>query len=253
MFDYSIKTADYGAVVNREAWSCAELKFGCEPGRVRYVPNGVEDRFFIQRQYIAKSPVRLLYVGTWLDRKGVYYLADAFDLLVRNAAGVRLTIAGCQSSEDHVKGFFAPEVRERIQVIPRVSREEMPALYANHDILVFPSLMEGMPLTLLEAMATGMPVVTTEISGMVEVVEDGFNGLLVQPANGAGFAAAVERLCNSPELRVQSGRAAQATMRRYTWEIVTRKLEQILILAASSAGKDLPGPNFGVTSGQSHT
>jgi glycosyltransferase involved in cell wall biosynthesis len=253
MFDYSVKTADYGAVANREAWSCAELKFGREPGCVRYVPNGVEDRFFIERQYTPKLLGRLLYVGTWLDRKGVCYLAHAFDSLVRNAAGVRLTIAGCQSSEDHVKGFFAPEVRERIQVIPRVSREEMPALYANHDILVFPSLMEGMPLTLLEAMATGMPVVTTEISGMVEVVEDGFNGLLVQPANGAGFAAAVERLCNSPELRVQSGRAAQATMRRYTWEIVTRKLEQILILAASSAGKDLPGPNFGVTSGQSHT
>jgi glycosyltransferase involved in cell wall biosynthesis len=235
MFDYSIRTADGGAVANREAWSCAELKFGRDPGCIRYVPNGVEEKFFIARQYAPQPATRLLYVGTWLDRKGVYYLADAFPAIARNVPGVSLTLVGCLNPEEQVKGFFAPEVREQIRVIRSVSREEMPGLYASHDLLVFPSMVEGMPLTLLEAMATGLPVVTTETPGMVELVEDGFNGLLVQPADSAELASAVERLCNSYELRMKLGQAAQNTMRRYTWEIVTRKLEEILLIAAGKS------------------
>lgn len=238
MFDYSIKTADGGAVANREAWSCAELKFGRGPGQIRYVPNGVEERFFVERKYVANSPVRLLYVGTWLDRKGVYYLAEAFNSIARNVPGVSLTVAGSQISAEQVKSCFTPERREQIRVIPRLSREEISDVYASHDIFVFPSLMEGMPLTLLEAMATGMPVVVTEIPGMAEIVEDEFNGLLVQPTDAAGLALAVERVCNSAELRNQLGRAAQTTMRRYRWEMVTRKLEHILFLAVQSEGRD---------------
>jgi glycosyltransferase involved in cell wall biosynthesis len=238
MYDWSIKTADYGAVANREAWSYAALKFGREAGRIRYVPNGVEQQFFINRGPFPTSAPRLLYVGTWIDRKGVSYLADAFQSLIRDVPGIRLTVAGCQSSGDDVKKFFAPNAQEQVDVIPRVGREEMPRLYAEHDVFVFPSLMEGMPLTLLEAMATGMPVVTTEIPGMAEIVEDGFNGLLVQPADAAGLALAVQRLCNSSDLSKLLGQAAQDTMRRYTWEIVTRKIEQILVLATRSIGRD---------------
>ncbi len=110
----------------------------------------------------------------------------------------------------------------------------MPALYADHDIFVFPSLVEGMPLTLLEAMATGMPVVTTNSCGMADVVEDGANGLLVEPANSEALVAATERLCRSVELRERLGLAGQETMRDYTWQRVTQRLEKVLALAAQN-------------------
>ncbi len=241
MYDYSMKTADYAAVANREAWSLAEVSLGKPSGTVRYVPNGVEPRFLIERRYSAglakpdeKSPMRLLFVGTWLDRKGVFYLAEAFSALVRNSCNVTLTVAGCHTPEKQVKESFAPEARDRVSVVARVPREDMPALYAGHDIFVFPSLMEGMPLTLLEAMATAMPVVVTEIPGMVELVEDGFNGLLVQTTDSAGLATAVERMCAAPEMRAQFGQAAQSTMRRYTWDRVTLGIERLLAAAVES-------------------
>lgn len=260
MYDYSVRTADYGAVANREAWSAAALKFKREPGNIRYVPNGVERQFFINRQYsltslphlLENGVIRLLYVGTWLDRKGVHYLSDAFNSLVRSIPGISLTIAGCPSAAEHVKSFFSSQAREHLILVPHVKREEMPALYGDHDIFVFPSLMEGMPLTLLEAMATGMPVVVAETPGMVELVEDDFNGLLVQAADTTGLTAAVSRLCNSAELRMRLGKSAQETMRRFTWEIVTRKLEQILVLAAQEADKDSSGPNLGEINGRVH-
>jgi glycosyltransferase involved in cell wall biosynthesis len=134
-----------------------------------------------------------------------------------------------------VRIFFTPAVRDRVRVLPFIERSEMPALYAAHDIFVFPSLMEGMPLTLLEAMAAGMPVATTNRCGMADVVENEVNGLLVPSADGEALALAIERLCNSAELRKQLGQNAQETMRRYAWEKVTGKLERVLLLAAREA------------------
>jgi glycosyltransferase involved in cell wall biosynthesis len=231
MYDYAIRTCDYGAVADREGWICAELKYGRPFGRVRYVPNGVEDQFFVARDYAARSPLRLLYVGTWIDRKGVYYLSDCFNALADTP--VTLTVAGCGGTGEQVRSFFAPGVCDRVNVIPFVERSEMPAVYAGHDVFVFPSLVEGMPLTLLEAMAAGMPVVTTASSGMADVVEDGFNGLLVAPADSDALAEAVKRLAADADLCVQLGREAQNTMRRYTWEHVVVGLENLLMLAAN--------------------
>lgn len=231
MYDYSIKTADYGAVANREAWICAELKHKREPGRVWYVPNGVEERFLIPREFPEKTACDLLYVGTWLDRKGVYYLASAFGLAGKNIPGLRLTVTGCSVPAEQVREMFAGEMCDRVSIIPFVNREDILAVYAAHDVYVFPSLVEGMPLTLLEAMATGMPVVTTNTCGMADVVEDQVNGLLVPAADARKLAGGIERLCQSTDLRRRLGVAGQETMRRYTWEQVTKQLEDVFALA----------------------
>jgi glycogen synthase len=221
-------------VANREAWICCELKYKREPGRFWYVPNGVEERFFISREFAEKSAMELLFVGTWLDRKGVYYLADAFALLAKKNADVRLTVAGSSVPADEVKRVFSAELREKLTVIPFVRREEILQIYARHDIFVFPSLVEGMPLTLLEAMATGMPVVTTNTCGMADVVEDGVNGLLVPAADAEKLARGIERLCASFDLRKRLGLAGQETMRRYTWERIAEKMEAVFVLAMGS-------------------
>jgi len=235
MYNLSISGADYGTVANCESLVLTKINRCRNKRRFSYVPNGTEERFFLVREYPEKSSLRLLYVGTWIDRKGIYYLVDAFEFLTQKLQGIELTVAGCLSSEESVKAFFTPEVQARVRVFPFIERSEMPKLYAAHDIFVFPSLMEGMPLTLLEAMAAGMPVATTNTCGMADVVENEINGLLVPPADGEAMARAIERLCNSAELRKQLGQSAQETMRRYTWGKVTGKLEEVLFLAVQKA------------------
>jgi len=232
MYDYSIKTTDFGAVANREGWICAELKYKRAPGLIWYVPNGTEERFFVSREYPEKSVFNLLFAGTWLDRKGVYYLVEAFGILAKRLPTVRLTVAGCSVSEAKVKDCFAEELHDRVNVLPFVTRDDMATVYTDHDIFVFPSLVEGMPLTLLEAMATGMPVVTTNTCGMADVVENDINGLLVPPANAEKLAEEIERLCQSIDLRKRLGLAGQETMRRYTWGRVTAQMERVFALAA---------------------
>jgi glycosyltransferase involved in cell wall biosynthesis len=123
-------------------------------------------------------------------------------------------------------------LEQNIEVIPFVPSEGMASIYAAHDIFVFPSLMEGLPLVLLEAMAGGMPVVTTETCGMADIVQDDINGLLVPAANAGAIAEAVARLHSSQELRRRLGLAAQAQMRNYTWEKIAARVEAVFERAA---------------------
>ena len=233
LYRWSIETADYAVVINRESWSMLQLKYGRDAGRVWYIPNGVEPQFFLEHEYEQGRPLRLLFAGTWLDHKGVYYLRSGFESLAKIHPELRLTIAGCAADVESVKQWFSPEFRNRVDVLPSVPRAEMPAVYARHDIFVFPSLMEGLPIVLLEAMAAGMPVVTTETFGMMDFVEDERNGLLVKPADAKEFASAVERLVESAELRLRLGRAAQETMKRHTWEDVAEQFENVFALAVA--------------------
>jgi glycosyltransferase involved in cell wall biosynthesis len=140
-------------------------------------------------------------------------------------------------SEAEVMKLFPPGVQSNVCVLPFVTREQIPELYARHDIFVFPSLMEGMPLSLLEAMASGMPVVSTYNSGMADVIEDRFNGLAVADADAQALADAIEKLCGSAALRKQLGEEAARTMRRYTWEYVTRQVEKVLSMSVRNVAK----------------
>ena len=234
MYDFSISTANFGAVANREGWILSELKYGHPPGRIWYVPNGVNKDFFLARQFTDAPANRLLYVGTWLDRKGIRYLADAFADLAARAPEIQLTVAGCILPEEQVKAYFPAAVRDRLSVLPFLARDGMPALYASHDIFVFPSLVEGMPLTLLEAMAAAMPVVTTNTCGMADLIENETNGLLVPAADAGALANLIDRLRSSADLRRTLGLRAQECARRYTWDQIARQLEHVFQLAAVS-------------------
>ena len=228
-FRWSIRTADAAHVFSRDVWTLLQLKYGLEPARCAYIPNGVERRFFIPREYRRGESLRLLYPGTWLDQRGIFYLRDAFRKLAPQVPGMTLTIAGPGIPAEEIVRFFGAESSARIIVRPAVPAEDMPALYGEHDVLVFPSLMEGLPNVLLEAMASGMPVVTTETCGMPDVVEDDFNGLLIQPADAAAIEHAILSLAKSEELRKRLGEAARESMRRQTWERAGQQLEALFL------------------------
>ncbi|HKW88719.1 MAG TPA: glycosyltransferase family 4 protein [Candidatus Acidoferrales bacterium] len=226
-FYFSIKTADRTHCYSRDVWTILQLKYNLDAEKTAYIPSGVEERFFISREYQQKAVVRLLYAGSWLDQRGIFYIRDALVRLATQRSACTFTIAGSGASEEGLKSFFGETLRDKIVVRPMVPAERMPALYAEHDIFLFPSLMEGLPSVLLEAMATGMPVITTETCGMTDVVADGVNGLLIPPANSEALLDAIVRLCGSTELRRELGMAAQESMRRFTWKDSAQKLERL--------------------------
>jgi glycosyltransferase involved in cell wall biosynthesis len=233
---FSIKTADRAHGYSREVWLMLQLKYGMGTSHVAYIPNGVEERFFIRREYPERKPVRYLYAGTWLDQRGIFYLRDALNALNAEFRDWMFTIAGPSGAENEIREFFGDSLAAQICVTPGVAAEEMHTLYANHDVFLFPSLMEGLPSVLLEAMASGMPVITAETCGMVDAVEDDYNGILVPPADAGAITAALLRVSQRASLRRRLGTAAQETMRRWTWQKSASKLERLL--ASAIADKD---------------
>jgi glycosyltransferase involved in cell wall biosynthesis len=226
-FHWSIRTADGAHTYSRDVWTMLQLKYNLDSDRVAYIPNGVEPRFFIPREYRDDGRLRLLYAGTWLDQRGIFYIRDALRKVTPLLPGLTMTFAGCGVPEGEIEQFFGAELAGRIVVQRVVPAGKMQELYAGHDIFLFPSLMEGLPLVLLEAMATGMPVITTETCGMPDIVEHEFNGLLIAPADAAAIEESVLRLARSVELRQKLGEAARQTMKRYTWERAAKQLEAL--------------------------
>ena len=226
-FRWSIRTADGAHAYSRDVWSMLQLKYNLDSDRVAYIPNGVEPRFFIPREYRDGDALRLLYAGTWLDQRGISYIKDALRNLTARIPGLTMTFAGCGVPPEEIQRFFGADLASRIIVRPVVVAELMQELYSEHDVFLFPSLMEGLPSVLLEAMATGMPVLTTETCGMPDVVESDYNGLLVAPANAKAIEDGILRLAASVELRKKLGEAARETMKRYTWERAARQLEEL--------------------------
>jgi glycosyltransferase involved in cell wall biosynthesis len=241
-FRWAIRTADGAHAYSRDVWNILQLKYNLDSERTAYIPNGVEQRFFLARRYEQREVVRLLYAGTWLDQRGIFYLREALtDVARRGTSKWTMTIAGPGVPAQEILGFFGAELAPRIVVLPVVPAERMPDLYADHDVFVFPSLMEGLPSVLLEAMASGMPVVTAETCGMPDAVEDDCTGLLIPPADSAALAEAITRLVTSVELRSRLGEAARKSMERYTWENSARKLEALFYRVLESERKGRPG------------
>jgi len=236
-FRCAIRTADGAHVCSRDVWNCLALNYDLDDDRVRYVPNGVEQRFFATRQYHVDNTVRLLYVGTWLDQRGIFYIREALRKLSARKLAFSMTFAGPNAPADEILRFFGEELAQYVMVRDIIPAERMQELYAEHDIFVFPSLMEGLPSVLLEAMASGMPVITTETCGMPDVVENQFNGLLIPPANAAAIEEGILRLARSAELREKLGVAARETMKRYTWERAARQLEAFYLHVLALEGR----------------
>lgn len=237
-FGLSIRTANAAHTYSRDVWSMLQLKYNLDADRVAYIPNGVEPRFFIPREHRSDDHLRLLYPGTWLDQRGIFYIRDALRNLAPKLPGLTMTFAGCGVPAAEIQQFFGTDLEGRIAVCPTVEAGKMQQLYAEHDVFLFPSLMEGLPSVLMEAMATGMPVVTTETCGMPDVVEHEFNGILVPPADAPAIEVAILRLARSAELRSTLGEAARETMKRYTWDRAARQLEALYrhVLAAEAHG-----------------
>jgi glycosyltransferase involved in cell wall biosynthesis len=191
------------ATNGREMWD----RLGCKDGRV-VVSSCIREAEMRPRQDLSLgNPPRMLFVGYVRPEKGVDDLLDAFEA-IRRRRPLKLTLVG---GSDRVVTKYEAEVHERIKRSPFRDDitiagmldfgDELFEQYRSHDVYVLPSLSEGTPRTLVEARGFGCPVVATRAGGIPSSVEHGRNGLLVEPRDSVGLAAAIERILDEPSLR----------------------------------------------------
>jgi glycosyltransferase involved in cell wall biosynthesis len=220
--ELSLRRADHVFCLNEEdrRWLVAER--GRAPGSVtRIFPGALPLYAEAAAARDWSRGTKLLFAGTWRTNKGIHDLVAAFEALHRARPDVTLTVLGAGFPAGHVLSSFPEALRPRVEVTTARGDEEAAGLFARHDVFVLPSLFEGTPLTLMEALMSGLPVVTTATCGMRDVVESGRTGLLVPPGAPGQLARALESLVDSADLRGSLGRAAAGLARaRYTWDAV---------------------------------
>lgn len=162
---------------------------------------------------------RVLFAGTWRKNKGIEDLVPAFVALARRHPGMTLHVIGAGVPPDAVRARFPEAQRDRIECATPPDEVGMAAAFAAADLFLLPSLFEGTPLTLMQAMLSGLPIVTTATCGMRDVVADHQTGLLVPIRSPQALVTAIETLTANQSLRARLGKAARAEARaRYTWD-----------------------------------
>ena len=189
--------------------------------RVRCIPHPVPERFFIDRDYTPRA-TKLLFVGQWLGMKGIHHLVEAFSQLSRTRPELQLCCAGTLASAETVLESFPAEIRKQVSVFPRVNRTELVNLHRQSDIFVFPTLSEAFGLAAVEAMASGMPIVTTPVGAALDILQDG-NSVVFCPAHDSErLAKCIAELLDDCPRREQLGRNARKAAEVLREEVVWR-------------------------------
>src|SRR6056297_2561368 len=147
-------------------------------------------------------PGHLLFVGRLASVKGVPVLLEALQGLIAEYPDLRLTLVG-DGPERAALEARAQGLGEHVNFVGYKSQDEVAALLREATLLVLPSFAEGLPVVLLEALAARVPVVTTRIAGVAELVENGESGLLVPPGDVVALRAALSRVLGDPEMRAR--------------------------------------------------
>lgn len=201
--------------------------------------------FFERQDTRGDKAVEVLYVGALLPRKGVHFLIEAMAELQRRRLSVHLTLAGAAevAYASHLRHEVAAKNLDATVTFAGFVSEvdELLRLYREADLLVLPTLSEGFPRVVYEAMSQSLPVVATSIPAIAAAVEDGRQALLVRPGSSDALADAIERIATQPDLRrrlIANGFAfASARLTgTSTGQQIIDLLEQFPVAAAGSAG-----------------
>jgi glycosyltransferase involved in cell wall biosynthesis len=220
-----------GLIANSQG--LAELALRAWPGiTVDVIPNGVDvETYRPPERTRPASPVRLLCVGRLARQKGIPYLLEGL-ARTHSSAVLRLVGDGPERSElEHMASTLG--LAGRVEFVGWVDRAQLPDHYQWADAFVLPSLEEGMANVILEALAAGLPIVTTDIYGNRELIDPGRNGLLVPPADSGGIARAIDLLVATPALLRVLGNGSRATALGRRWDGVAERYRQALALAAA--------------------
>jgi len=200
--------------------------------RARVIPNVVDlERF----QYRDRTPLSPRFIST--RSLEAYY---GVDVILRAFARIRdvhphatLTVAGRGSEEMRLRGL-ADElgVAAAVQFVGWIARDAMPAALDAADIFLNASTVDNQPVSILEAQASGLPVVSTQVGGIRELIEHERSGLLIPDSQPKDLAEAALSVLHQPELAVDMARRAREAATRFTWKVVCGNWQEVYGISA---------------------
>ena len=197
---------------------------------IEVIPFGVDTKTF--RYSLQSKDYSILTVGYHIKRKGLEYLIKAMTYVVEEFKDARLHIVGIGPQTDNLKSLAKRlGLMNNIIFHGRVSENELLELYRKCRVFCHPSLSEAFSPVRLEAMASGKPIVATNVaSGSEEMIKHGKTGFLIPPADSEALAEVVLKLFSDYELTYKMGkRAREVVEKRYDWNVVAEKYYNVYL------------------------
>lgn len=229
-----------------DRWKRELLDLGCNEDKIRVHRMGVElDRVKMSERTGLDETVNVLSVARLVEKKGLCYAIRAASETLKKHPRLRYRIIGDGPLREALHKLISElGLGGKVEILGWKSQEEVFAMLAESDIFIAPSVtdqkgdQEGIPVTLMEAMAHGLPVLSTLHSGIPELVEDGVHGYLVPERNVASLAEKLAHLVASPELRREMGESGREfVFNHYDNRKLNQQLVEIYQLFAKETGQ----------------
>ena len=214
---------------NSEERKYVEEVIRIDPNRIHTIPYGIPDYLLdLPFELITDedTTIRIAQVSTFIPRKGIKFSIQALNSILSNYPNVEMSFLGTACREcpdaDEVYANFAPDIRDRICVIPRFDHKALPELLQCHHIKLFPSLSEAFGMALIEAMACGLAPITTAAGGPLDIISDRYDGWLVPLRDSKSIEVALEKLIND---RAELNRLRQNAYHKaqtYSWKSIAQ-------------------------------
>ena len=200
----------------------------CPDDKIEIAPTGGLDLMTYNHQCKnSDSSVKIGIVGRLVEPKGYEYFVDTAKIVTNSRENIYFSIVGDGPDFSKIKNMIEElELTDKVKLLGY--RSDIPDLLSEWDIYVQSSLWEGLCLTVVEATASGLPIVATDVGGIPESVIDGYNGFLVPPKDPKALADKIIKLIDSPELRKTMGeRSRKIAEEKYSLENMVKKIEEL--------------------------
>lgn len=221
-----LRSAKFVAVFTKDQKAETEKKYKLSSSQVVVMPNGVEDEFYFDSARSLHKKPRLLFVGRLNYQKN---LQQIFHALEGVSDQFETTIVGSGEMEVELKQLASSLKLKNVNFVGRKGGNDLLKQYKRSDIFILSSEREGMPLVLLEAMAMGLPVIATNVTGNRDVIANGKNGLLVPLNDSNAFRQALLKIKADTKLYKSLSQSARETSSKYNWEKVATKFIELYI------------------------
>lgn len=220
---FAVRGADATLVLNEaDRRICLDEMRG-DPRAVRLVKNGFPSEFLGEPIGAGNG---VAFVGSWLARKGKDRIVQVVRQLLQDDPSQTILLAGTGVSREEVLSDFPEDCRAQVEVRAGFDRTDLPRLLSGRGIVLMASRSEGSPLSLMESMACGVVPVAMAIPGVIEVVEHGTSGLLVEPGDVAGLASAAIALRRDADRLALMRVRSREQVRSVSWDcIASEQLE----------------------------
>ncbi|MCK4548806.1 MAG: glycosyltransferase family 4 protein [Candidatus Krumholzibacteria bacterium] len=246
LVEWGAQHLDHRIAVSEPARKFVEKYF---PGKYEIIPNGIDSERFhpgiAPVEGLRDGKLNILFVGRMDRRKGLPHLFKALPLIQRAIPRlVRLILVGEGGLRRKVMPRPISLGGAEIMAVGRVDAELLPRYYASADIFCAPATgRESFGIVLLEAMATGIPLVASDIPGFRQVVTSGKDGILVAPGSPEEIADAVTRIASDPAMTARMTAAGREKALTFDWSSVTATLEKSFRKILGVEKEQLPGPS----------